>query len=85
MSDTPAEFDFDSHFSKDDPEYATKRKVWDEIKELSAKYRAEEGLRGLKLRRRVREEMNKRYAGNGRILQIIQIILSILSIVLFFI
>lgn len=76
---------FDNEISRDDPDYETKRTIFAEIKELRDKYRREEGLKRFALRRRVRAEMNRRYAKDGRILQIIQILLSIFSIVLFFI
>ncbi len=85
MTPDYADLAFASSVEKDDPDYETKRTLFAEMKELRDKYRKEEGLKGFALRRRVREEMNRRHAANGKFLEIIRILLTIFSIVLFFI
>lgn len=79
------EAEFNAHVESTDPDYADKRRIFQEMRELRDKIKSEEGIRGRRLRKRVQEEMEKRYAGDGKILRIIQILLSIFSIVLFFI
>ena len=77
-----ADSKFEDKF-KDDPDYELKKQVYGEIKELRLKYRAE-GYRRFAFSRKVRDELKGKYGKDGNILRIIQIILSVLSIVLFF-
>lgn len=84
LSATYASAKFDEKIGTDDPDYELKKTVFNEMRELRDEYYAQ-GYRRRQLKRKVEEAMVGRHGKDGKILNIIRILLSIFSIVLFFI